>query len=109
MTFDPALADLMADTVVIRLAARPGADGASLASTAAGSTRPARVTTDPKAIDRASGDVEGVNAIAWINSTGPIPASARITLPDGSVPPILSVSNIDDETGFHHAKVMFGG
>ncbi len=32
----------------------------------------------------------------------------RITLPDGTMPPILSFDHVSDETGDHHTKILFG-
>ena len=48
--------------------------------------------------------------VAWVRSTGTvsITASDRVTLPDGSTPPVVAVEMYPDEDGIHNRKVFFG-
>ncbi|MCK5640808.1 MAG: hypothetical protein KAJ19_08425 [Gammaproteobacteria bacterium] len=43
----------------------------------------------------------------WIMGTPTIDNEDVITLPDGSIPEILSVETYPDENGAHHVKVFF--
>ncbi len=44
----------------------------------------------------------------WCADIPTIQADDRITLPDGTKPPILSFDHVSDETGDHHTKILFG-
>ena len=53
--------------------------------------------------------VRGSSAAGGALNLGPQAARASITLPDGSSPSILSVSNVPDETGQPYATVVYCG
>jgi len=57
-------------------------------------------------------DARGVEVLAkgvvWIQGTPSIGLDDKITLPDGTTPPILNVQMVPDERGTHHVKVYFG-
>lgn len=108
MAWDVPLEDLMADEVTVSVATTPGAYGESRHSTAS-ATYTARVTFDPATIMRLAGETSDVSAVAWVASTTSFDRSAKITLPDGSTPPIKQVVRVDDGDGLHHVKVLFGG
>lgn len=48
--------------------------------------------------------------IVWARSTGAtsITASDRVTMPDGSKPPVLRVERYGDEDGENHVKIYMG-
>ena len=48
--------------------------------------------------------------VLWVRSTGAvsITASDRITLPDGTTPPVAKVERFADEDGPHHCKIYLG-
>jgi hypothetical protein len=108
VTWDADLEELMPATIVVKPPARPGSDGADAYSTAAGSTYRARVSYDPDAIRRASGTVEGVTAVVWFPSTAPVDLGSKVTLPDGTTPPVKGSALMSDETGAHHVKLLLG-
>ena len=48
--------------------------------------------------------------ICWVRSTGSvsITVSDRVTLPDGSTPPVVGIEVYPDDDGRHHRKVLLG-
>lgn len=47
--------------------------------------------------------------ILWVMSTAVVSPDAKVTLPDGTTPPVLSVEAFSDEGGrFHHLKLALG-
>ncbi len=44
----------------------------------------------------------------WFAGVPDIDPNDKITMPDGSAPPIISVERYTDEVGLHHTKVFFG-
>lgn len=61
---------------------------------------------------RVSSQTTGQDTVAagnvWIAALMGISASDRITLPDGTQPPIISWECVPDETGDHHTNIFFG-
>lgn len=56
-----------------------------------------------------NGEPVRVSGTLWIAcSTRDINESDRITLPDGTTPPIVSVTRQSDDDGVHHHKVSLG-
>lgn len=69
----------------------------------------ARVSYRPHKVRTPAGDEVVARGEVWLNTAGTtVDTEDRITLPDGSTPPILSVDGLSDELGAHHAKVHFG-
>ena len=69
-----------------------------------------RVVYRRRWIRRADGTEVMSRGVVWL---GAIPSpvidpEVRITLPDGSTPPVLDVEELPDEDGAHHIKVTFG-
>ena len=52
-------------------------------------------------------EIQAKGAI-WFLGRPTVTQDDKIVLPDGSAPPILSVSRPSDEFGVHHTKVWFG-
>ena len=103
---DAALLALMPRTLTVYSTAAPAADGADqFAST--GVSYSARITKDPAVMMKVAGPVKDPSAVAWIASTTAISQGATIQLPDGTRPPIASVSQVDDEAGLYFVKVVF--
>jgi len=44
----------------------------------------------------------------WVNGTPSIRPTDKVTLPDGTSPPIFNVEKFSDESGDHHVKIFFG-
>ena len=108
MGFSSDFDDVMTQTVTVKTLASRNSDGSAAYSTAT-STFAARVVNTNRQIRDASGNVVMGQYDVWIASTGTIAANSKITLPDGTAPPILLVHAYPDENGSHyHNKVTFG-
>ena len=70
----------------------------------------ARIVHKPGYMRDATDEDVAYQHVLWVRSTGAvsITASDRLTLPDGSTPPILSVERYPDETGPHHVVIHTG-
>ena len=111
MTWDPALDELLTETVYFSTASAQTRYGVKTFSTAQTSAR-ARIVVRQSEVRTAQGQTVMSAATVWVKSTGAISAEDRITLPAGilptSQPPILSVERYPDETGPHHHKLSLG-
>ncbi|HSC58825.1 MAG TPA: hypothetical protein VLC11_04635 [Gemmatimonadales bacterium] len=115
MSLDPELRALYAQSVTVKPWSRDDAFGAPVYGTAV--VYEARV----EALNKLIKDMKGRDTIATSRvfvglsaagaalNLGPQAARASITLPDGSSPSILSVSNVPDETGQPYATVVYCG
>jgi hypothetical protein len=55
------------------------------------------------------GTQELARTVCWVRSTSSFSPSDKITLPDGSTPPLLSLDEYKDENGLpHHHTLYFG-
>ncbi len=70
----------------------------------------ARIVHKPGYVRAADGEEVSYAHVMWVASTGSvsITVSDRITLPDGTTPPVIAVERYPDESGPHHVKVMLG-
>ena len=70
----------------------------------------ARIVRRPGYVRAPDGEDIEYRDIVWARSTGSvsITASDRVTLPDGSTPPIVSVERYPDDDGAHHVKILLG-
>ena len=98
---------LMSDTVTVSSFSALSTDGYGVASYSTGTSYPARVVRTNELVRDFNGVEVVSNVTAWINTTGGIATDAKITLPDGSSPPILSIDTFPDEDGLHHTRVRF--
>ncbi len=70
----------------------------------------ARVTGANKRVpSRTPGGQDAIASVAvWSAKISGLKLDDRITLPDGTTPPILSYDHVGDEKGDHHTKILFG-
>jgi hypothetical protein len=107
MAWDDAYLDLMPHTVIINDLSGTNRYGEEVYSTQA-TTYQARVLRKPKLVRDFIGDEVVSHTTVWLASTGPaIEATAQVTLPDGSQPPLISVEEYPDEDGLHHQVLRF--
>jgi len=93
----------------VKISTRKGSNNYGEATVSTTTTRyRARITFQPHEMRRAGGEVVAVKNVCWVASTGTIHATDRITLPDGSTPPILGVETPTDRDGNHHNKLLLG-
>lgn len=112
MAWDRCLEDLMPDTCVVfgiaELSTAPSFYGITEWSTA-GSTYVCRYRSkrdEYRLVDGGHITQTGVLVIASTSAT--ISPEAKIVLPDGTAPAILSVEAPTDHDGQHHIRVSFG-
>ncbi len=108
MSWSTEFAELMPHTVQIAALASFSTDGYGDAVYGTASTFTARVVGKQTLVRTFEGTEELATTIVYVASTGTINPSDRITLPDGSTPPLLAVSTFPDEDGTHHHKLAFG-
>jgi len=98
--------DLMPDTVgVYELVSRDEYGDPTYGTRA---SYDARIVRKPTRVIDSAGDEVMAKGMVWIATTATIDPEDAIELPDGTRPPILSVSRFPDESGDHHIKVFFG-
>jgi head-tail adaptor len=110
VSFDEAFLSFMDSTVTVSTRSGHSNYGEATYSTSSATYR-ARIVEKPGFIREAAGETIQFSHTLWIRSTGSVSITAtdRITLPDGTKPPIVAVERIPDEDGEHHVKVMLGG
>lgn len=60
-----------------------------------------------KVLDR-DGNEKVANTVVWIYGSPAWDVRDKITLPDGTTPPILQIAVIPDEGGDHHSRLWLG-
>lgn len=106
MAFDSDFLEMMPHTVVVSTRTGHSAYGTAAYSTS-GSTYRARVVTKPGFVRTSQGETVEARTVAWIASTGTITVDDKVTLPDGTSPPLALVERYADEDGNNHCKVTF--
>ena len=110
MSFSTQFLSMMNSTVTVSTRASHNSYGEATYSTSSATYR-ARIVEKPGFIREAAGETIQFSHTLWIRSTGSVSITAtdRITLPDGTKPPIVAVERYPDDEGEHHVKVMLGG
>jgi hypothetical protein len=112
MSFPPASvwADLMPHSITVAPLAGVNDYGEEIYSTGSSevATYTARVSYKPTRTLSFQGE-EVISAVTvTVASTTPINATDLVTLPDGSQPPLISVSQHPGPEGLHHQTLMMG-
>ncbi len=108
MVFDTDFLDLMPDTLKVNLLKGVSTDGYGTATySATTQSYRCRVTEKQTLVTTFAGDEQVARTIVWVNSTTTFGPWDKITLPDGTVPPLLAVADMRDEAGTHHQKAFF--
>lgn len=99
----------MPDTVTVASLTGFSTDGYATPgfSTSATSYR-ARVVREQRLIRSLEGREEMATTTVWVASTSTFGPVDKVTLPDGSSPPLLAVETFSDEYGVTHSKLAFG-
>lgn len=109
MSFSTQLLALMPST--IKVSTRTAHNNYGEPSFAASTTNyRARIVHKPGYIRTGEGEPLAYQHVAWVRSTGAttLTASDRVTMPDGSRPPVLRVERYPDEDGINHVKLYMG-
>jgi hypothetical protein len=111
MSIDRELLALMTDTVTWSTGSTISQYGVPSFSTASHSMA-ARIVDRYDEIRDADGQVRAARGTVWCASTSASTyrpsVDDRITLPDGTTPPVLRVETYPDEVDTHHHKVTIG-
>jgi hypothetical protein len=78
---------------------KTGTDGYNKPTYAAPATYPARVQKKQKLVRSRDGSEKVATAAVWLPPTAVVSTSSRLTLTDGSNPPILAVEEMPDGEG----------
>lgn len=104
MAFDTAFLDLMPHSVTIESWLKDDAYGKPKFGYAV--SRQCRVVAKPQVIRDKDGRERVSRARVFMGGAFGIDPKDRITLPDGTQPPILQVQKFPDEDGAHHEVVL---
>ena len=109
MSFSTALLSMMPSTLRVSTRSAHSNYGAP---TFTGSTVKyrARIVQKPGFVRGPEMEEVAYRHVAWVRSTGAtsITVSDRVTLPDGTTPPVVAVEMYPDEDGINNRKVFFG-
>lgn len=107
MTIDAALLEIMVDTITIAGVATRDAYGKRTWSSATTVTH-CRVQTGAHKVT----DTEGTEVIAsgkvYVPGSPTLTLYDKVTLPDGTQPPIITVDRVGDEIGSNHTVIHYG-
>lgn len=112
MSFESEFRGLMASTVTIEEVASMDEYGKRTYGT--GTTYQARVRQKIERVFNLQGREEWAKTKVWVaphSTTGAFPTispRSRVTLPDGTQPPLIAFERIYDENGPHHMILWFG-
>lgn len=108
MSFDPVFLDFMPHTISVYAFASVNQYGEETYSTQATTYR-AMVEERPDIVRSAFGEEVVSSHVVYVNSTGRIPLTSRVVLPDGSEPALIRSDVFSDEDGVAHHVVLFFG
>ena len=91
------------------VAARASLSGYGVPSFSAASTYKCRWVAKRDSVADSQGQTVAQRGILWVMSTAAIDPTSKVTLPDGTAPPIIAVDLFSDEDGtFHHNRIRCG-
>jgi hypothetical protein len=107
MTIDTALTDIMVDTITLAAVSAKDAYGKHTWSTAVTVANCRVQTGNHKVVD-----ATGVEAIAvgkvYVPGSPALSLFDKVTLPDGTQPPIITIDRVGDEIGSNHTVIHYG-
>lgn len=106
MSFDSDFLELMVDEV--QLQPSTGHDVHGAATHGAATTWRCRVVYKDRIYRTITGDTVASFASVIFAGSPAVGTSDKITLPDGTSPPILLAKRFSDENGAHHTEVALG-
>ncbi len=108
MGFETDFLDLMPDTLRVNVLKGVSTDGYGTATySATTQSYRCRVSEKQTLVRTFEGTEQLAKTVAWVNSSSTFGPWDRITLPDGTMPPLLAVADQRDETGHHHTKLFW--
>ncbi len=107
MAFEDDFLELMPHSIIVKSYTSMDGYGKPTYSTA-GSTYAGRCSYKQKLVRAMDGTQQVSSANVVLNCTGTINPDDKITLPDGTVRPVLSVGAEWDNESQHHVRIFFG-
>src|SRR5438105_4147130 len=98
---------MMPSTVSISTRAAHNSYGEATFSTVVTKYR-ARISSKPGFVRTAQQEVVEIRTQVWVASTRAIDTKAKVTLPDGTTPPIVLAETVSDERGPYYVKLSLG-
>lgn len=111
MPWDDTFLTVMTSTLTVNRLTGVSTDGYGRpAYSTAALTLRCRVTEKQTLVRSFDGTQEVAKTVCWVRSTSSFSPSDRVTLPDGTTPPLISLNEYRDENSQpHHTVLYFGG
>lgn len=107
MTIDAQLLEIMVDTITLAAVSTKDAYGKRTWATASSVTNCRVQTGSHKVIDNAGAEAVAVGKV-YVPGSPTLTLNHKLTLPDGTSPPILQVERVGDEIGSNHTVIHYG-
>lgn len=107
MAIETLLTDLMVQTITIAAVSGKDAYGKRAWSTAT-SIPNCRVQTGTHKVLDTAGQETVAEGKVYVPNHPSVTVNSKLTLPDGTSPPILAVDTFGDERGNHHLVIHYG-
>lgn len=107
MAIESLLTDLMVETITIASVSSKDAYGKHTWS-APTSINKCRVQTGSHKVLDTAGQETIAEGKVYVPNHPSVTVNSKLTLPDGTTPPILSVDTFGDERGDHHTVIHYG-
>ena len=106
MAWDSELEELMPHSVQISTGTTRTKHG--VLSFSAASTYQARVVSVSAEDLSQNGSVSEVRTYVYVHSTATFPADCKVTLPNGTSPPLLRIEQFPDDDGLYYQRFAMG-
>lgn len=107
MSIDPLLTELMVDSITVAAVSAKDAYGKRTWGSATTLSNCRVQSGDHKILD-SLGQEKVATGRVYIAGAPTLTLNDKITLPDGSQPPVLAIDRFGDENGSHHTVIHYG-
>jgi hypothetical protein len=107
MAIESLLTDLMVQSITIAAVSSKDAYGKRTWGSPSTINQCRVQSGDHKVLD-SLGQEKVANGRVYVPGAPTLTLNDKITLPDGSTPPILAISRLSDERGSHHSIIHYG-
>ena len=107
MSVSPLLTELMVDSITVAAVSAKDAYGKRTWGSATTLSNCRVQSGDHKILD-SLGQEKVATGRVYIAGSPTLTLNDKITLPDGSQPPVLAIDRLGDENGSHHTVVHYG-
>jgi len=107
MTIDAELLEIMVDTITLASVSALDAYGKRTWASATTITNCRVQTGDHKVIDSAGAEAVASGKV-YVPGNPTVTLYSKVTLPDGSQPPIIAIDRVGDQVGSNHLVLHYG-